>query len=113
MIVELMNTHRVGYLAGEMVETLQRKQQELGITDVDVLCVKLAGLCHDLGQFIITLPTVLCTLYRIYILFPVLCLSLLGHGPFSHLFDGKFIPKVLPNNKWKVCVSTSMQKLII
>ena len=76
MIVELLNTHRVGYLAGEMVETLQRKQQERGITDVDVLCrkqqergitdvdvlcVKLAGLCHDLGQFIRTLPTVLCT----------------------------------------------------
>ena len=25
-----------------------------------------------------------------------------GHGPFSHLFDGKFIPKVLPESKWKV-----------
>ena len=41
---------RVGYLAGELAETLQRKQRELNITDVDVLCVKLAGLCHDLGQ---------------------------------------------------------------
>ena len=66
MIVELLNTHRVGYLAGEMVETLQRKQQELGITDVDVLCVKLAGLCHDLGQYITTLPTVLCTVSYLY-----------------------------------------------
>ena len=64
MIVELLNTHRVGYLAGEMVETLQRKQEELGITAVDVLCVKLAGLCHDLGQYITTLPTVLCTVYH-------------------------------------------------
>ena len=43
-------THRVGYLAGELAETLQRKQRELDITDADVLCVKLAGLCHDLGQ---------------------------------------------------------------
>lgn len=42
---------RVGHLAGELVETLQRKQPELNITDVEVLCVKLAGLCHDLGQW--------------------------------------------------------------
>ena len=25
-----------------------------------------------------------------------------GHGPFSHLFDGKFIPTVRPELKWKV-----------
>jgi HD superfamily phosphohydrolase len=69
----------VGYLAGELAETLQRKQRELDITDADVLCVKLAGLCHDLG-----------------------------HGPFSHLFDGKFIPKVLPERKWKHEVASVM-----
>ena len=40
---------RVGYLAGELVEMLKRKQPELEITEQDVLCVKLAGLCHDLG----------------------------------------------------------------
>ena len=44
-----LHNYRVGYLAGELVETLQRKQPELKITDEEVLCVKLAGLCHDLG----------------------------------------------------------------
>jgi len=55
------------------VETLRSRQPELDITDKDVLCVKMAGLCHDLG-----------------------------HGPFSHLFDGLFIPSVRPGCKWKV-----------
>ena len=26
----------------------------------------------------------------------------LGHGPFSHMFDGLFIPKARPEVKWKV-----------
>ena len=42
--------YSVGFLAGELVETLKRKQPELDITDKDVLCVKIAGLCHDLGM---------------------------------------------------------------
>ena len=42
---------RVCHVAGKLVETLQRKQQsELDITNKDVLCVKIAGLCHDLGM---------------------------------------------------------------
>ena len=68
------HTYSVGFLAGELVEMLQRKQPELDITDEDVLCVKIAGLCHDLG-----------------------------HGPFSHLFDAHFIPRVRPEIKWRVC----------
>nr|XP_029131250.1 deoxynucleoside triphosphate triphosphohydrolase SAMHD1-like [Labrus bergylta] len=56
----------VGYLAGKLAEALRSRQPDLDITDRDVLCVQIAGLCHDLG-----------------------------HGPFSHLYDGMFLPKAL------------------
>ncbi|XP_058250813.1 deoxynucleoside triphosphate triphosphohydrolase SAMHD1-like isoform X1 [Hemibagrus wyckioides] len=62
----------VGYLAGCLIKALREKQPELGIKEKDVLCVQIAGLCHDLG-----------------------------HGPFSHLFDRMFIPKVRPDLKWE------------
>uniref|UniRef100_A0A673B443 HD domain-containing protein n=1 Tax=Sphaeramia orbicularis TaxID=375764 RepID=A0A673B443_9TELE len=62
----------VAHLAGQFARTLKERQLELGIDDKDILCVEVAGLCHDLG-----------------------------HGPFSHLFDGNFIPKVRPGHKWK------------
>ncbi|XP_016111243.1 deoxynucleoside triphosphate triphosphohydrolase SAMHD1 [Sinocyclocheilus grahami] len=62
----------VGYLAGCLVQALIERQPELLITKQDVLCVQIAGLCHDLG-----------------------------HGPFSHMFDSMFIPKVRPGEKWK------------
>nr|XP_029131822.1 deoxynucleoside triphosphate triphosphohydrolase SAMHD1-like [Labrus bergylta] len=67
----------VGYLAGKLAEALRSRQPDLSITDRDVLCVQIAGLCHDLG-----------------------------HGPFSHLYDGLFLPKALEKKrklkKWKV-----------
>ena len=45
-----MYTLRVAHLAGELVQMLKQQQSELEITDDDVLCVKIAGLCHDLGE---------------------------------------------------------------
>ncbi|XP_040914585.1 deoxynucleoside triphosphate triphosphohydrolase SAMHD1 [Toxotes jaculatrix] len=62
----------VGYLAGRLVQTLNVKQPELLISRRDILCVQIAGLCHDLG-----------------------------HGPFSHMFDGMFLPKARPEITWK------------
>ncbi len=48
------------------IKFLQKQQPELDITDEDVECVTIAGLCHDLG-----------------------------HGPWSHVWDSLFIPKAL------------------
>ena len=53
----------VAHLAGSWATHFQQMQPELGITDTDVLCVRLAGLTHDLG-----------------------------HGPFSHFWEHEFIP---------------------
>ncbi|KAJ8016325.1 hypothetical protein DPEC_G00006020 [Dallia pectoralis] len=62
----------VGHLAGQLVQELNLRQPDLLITPRDILCVQIAGLCHDLG-----------------------------HGPFSHMFDGLFIPKIRPGSQWK------------
>ena len=48
----------VAHLAGLMLKKIARRQPELEVTEADITCVTVAGLCHDLG-----------------------------HGPFSHLFE--------------------------
>ena len=66
------------YLARRMALGLRRRQTDFGlppgvvVTDVDVLCVELAGLCHDLG-----------------------------HGPFSHTWE-KVMGVIAPDRPWKV-----------
>ncbi|CCM00278.1 uncharacterized protein FIBRA_02308 [Fibroporia radiculosa] len=62
----------VAYLSHCMAEHLQKCQPELKITRRDIKCVTMAGLCHDLG-----------------------------HGPWSHVWDGLFIPKALPGTAWQ------------
>ncbi|XP_078493134.1 deoxynucleoside triphosphate triphosphohydrolase SAMHD1-like [Ciona intestinalis] len=77
--------HCIGtcHLAGELVKLLKRKQSGLNIEDKDVLCVQIAGLCHDLG-----------------------------HGPFSHMFDLKFLPSFPDVRKWTVsyCIKISQHE---
>lgn len=71
--------HSIGtsYLAKRLGQELQKKigaeqSDELEITDEEILCLEVAGLCHDLG-----------------------------HGPFSHLFDLQFFKKAKPGETWE------------
>lgn len=68
--------HSIGtsHLAGVFGRELKRNTTvtEIKITNKEILCLEVAGLCHDLG-----------------------------HGPFSHLFDQYFIKKVRPEKKWE------------
>ncbi|KAK4782022.1 hypothetical protein SAY86_016124 [Trapa natans] len=66
--------HSLGvyWLAGEAAQTLKNYQGlELGIDQFDVQTVKIAGLLHDVG-----------------------------HGPFSHLFEREFLPRVAGGSNW-------------
>ncbi|KAL8519031.1 hypothetical protein ACS0TY_010103 [Phlomoides rotata] len=66
--------HSLGvyWLASEAINTLKTYQGlELDIDRFDMQTVKIAGLLHDVG-----------------------------HGPFSHMFEREFIPRVLDGLKW-------------
>ncbi|XP_061194808.1 deoxynucleoside triphosphate triphosphohydrolase SAMHD1-like [Saccostrea echinata] len=66
--------HSIGtaHLARTLGTELQKNQPELKITQEDIICLEVAGLCHDLG-----------------------------HGAFSHLFDLQFIQKARPGYEWE------------
>ena len=64
----------VSYLCGLLMKNLKERQPELYITDRDIILVKIAGLCHDLG-----------------------------HACFSHFFDDYFLKTKLAgteNENW-------------
>ena len=61
----------VSHLSGCMIDHLISSQPGLGITNQEAAYVRIAGLVHDLG-----------------------------HGPFSHVFDGQFIPSLRPGRAW-------------
>lgn len=50
MLFFFNGSYRVGYLAGRLAQALNEKQPELLISRRDILCVQIAGLCHDLGE---------------------------------------------------------------
>ncbi|GAB2297354.1 hypothetical protein Dimus_031461 [Dionaea muscipula] len=66
--------HSLGvyWLADMAIHQIRNHQGlELGIDRFDIQTVRLAGLLHDVG-----------------------------HGPFSHMFEQGFLPRVLNNSKW-------------
>ena len=64
--------HSIGtaYLCGKLIRQLKEIHPDM-VTDMDVLCVEIAGLCHDLG-----------------------------HGPFSHVFDSQYKKLIKLNSQW-------------
>ena len=69
----------VAHLCDVLLRGIQRRQPWLGIREKDVVCVKIAGLLHDVG-----------------------------HGPFSHVYDGEFRHLLARATKQKHWLGQSM-----
>ena len=72
----------VSFLAGKLMEVLIQtapKEVVKDITPEDILCVKVAGLCHDLGEY-----QLVCAGIHLQQILQS------GHGPYSHLFETRF-----------------------
>jgi deoxynucleoside triphosphate triphosphohydrolase SAMHD1 len=79
-------------LAEKFVRHLSEQSQENLIDDKDVLCIMIAGLCHDLGNTFLGYKGV--RIASISIIFFV------GHGPYSHLWE-HFIKAAKPDVKYE------------
>ena len=84
----------VAHLARVFVNKLRQQQPELDISDADALSVEVAGLCHDIGSSTIfsygrMLRTLTCLIADSSSI-----ARYSGHGPFSHCFDGRVLPRL-------------------
>ena len=78
-------SHSLGvyYLSSKLIKNLKINQPELNISEDDIECIEIAGLCHDLG-----------------------------HGPFSHCFDNHCINELKGDLKYHEYRSCKILELI-
>ena len=75
-------------IAQTHLEKLKEKAEIERKDATNILCIQIAGLCHDLGKLSLKISLLL-----------IICMYL-GHGPFSHVFDyflDKYADSILKN----------------